>query len=271
MKPQISLLDRIEEIKAQDPVQGASYYCVTLLGNENGKINRYCQSVFCGYTESKPRREIRSGCLVEPTKMRDLLRSINEPPVIVNTANDLYIFLLIGGHGIIEKRLGEKHFGDSLAAKATIFSHTKGHLLVSGSSRAITQHAPSRKTRMKVLKRDNYRCKVCGRSPEKNVDIELHVHHIHPWGEGGVTDEENLITLCDTCHDGLDPHFDLDLFPLIGVRPYVDIIKAEPTYVVGVVNYRKISVQAFKSHAEKMTLGLKQKPKKALHPRKPAA
>lgn len=252
MKSQTSLLDRIEELKTQDPIQEASYYCVTLLGTEDGKINRYCQSKFCGYTKTKPRREIRSGRLVEPTKMRDLFQVIGEPAVIVNTVSDLYVFLLIGGHGIIEKSLGEKHFADLLSAEPTVFSHTKGYLLTRGSPKAIIQHAPSKKTRMKILKRDNYRCKVCGRSPENYVDIELHVHHIHPWGEGGVTEESNLITLCNTCHSGLDPHFETDLFPLIGVQPYLDIRKAEPNYVVGVANYRKISVQVYKSRAEKM-------------------
>ena len=252
MQTRKSLLDRIEELKVQDPISGASYYCVTLLGTKDGKINRYCQSRFSGYTETKPRREIREGCLVEPTKMRDLFQVISEPAVIVNTPSDLYVFLLIGGHGLIEKSLGEKHFGDLLAAEPTVFSHTKGHLLVRSSPKETIQHAPTKKTRMKILKRDNYRCKVCGRSPENYVDIELHVHHIHPWGEGGVTEEDNLITLCDTCHDGLDPHFEADLFPLVGIQPYVDIIKAEPNYVVGVVNYRKVSVQAYKSHAEKV-------------------
>ncbi len=252
MKPHVSLLDRIEILKTQNPIQGASYYCVTLLGTKEGKINRYCQSEVCGYTDTKPRREIRAGCLVEPTKMRDLFQVIKEPSVLVNTYSDLYVFLLIGGHGIIEKSLGEKYFGDLLAAEATVFSHTKGLLRVRSSPKAIIQHAPSKKTRMIILKRDNYRCKVCGRSPENHVDIELHVHHIHPWGEGGVTEEDNLITLCNTCHDGLDPHFETDLFPLIGIQPYVNIIKADPNYVVGVVNYRKVSVKAYKTLAEKM-------------------
>lgn len=43
------------------------------------------------------------------------------------------------------------------------------------------------------------------------VDVELHVHHAIPWGQGGITEEANLITLCKTCHDGLDPHYDQSL------------------------------------------------------------
>lgn len=59
--------------------------------------------------------------------------------------------------------------------------------------------------RRKVLARDNYRCIQCGRAKEGNRK-ELDVHHIIPFGEFGIEHyaeanrEENLITLCMSCH-----------------------------------------------------------------------
>lgn len=50
------------------------------------------------------------------------------------------------------------------------------------------------KIRKKVFKRDHYQCRVCG-----DTDA-LTVHHITPRGEGGTDDLDNLITLCDACH-----------------------------------------------------------------------
>jgi hypothetical protein len=64
---------------------------------------------------------------------------------------------------------------------------------------------------MQVIKRDGYRCVVCGRRPADHVDVELHVHHVIPWEMHGPTAEENLVTLCGTCHKGLDPHFEPSL------------------------------------------------------------
>lgn len=56
--------------------------------------------------------------------------------------------------------------------------------------------------RYKVLSRDKFRCVICGRSPAKDVNIELHVDHIHPWSKGGQNIEENLRTLCFDCNLG---------------------------------------------------------------------
>ena len=75
--------------------------------------------------------------------------------------------------------------------------------------------APTPKLRMSVLKRDRYRCVVCGRSPDNHTDVELHVHHIRPFGQRGLTTEPNLLTLCHTCHKGLDPHYSWDLYRFV--------------------------------------------------------
>lgn len=49
-----------------------------------------------------------------------------------------------------------------------------------------------------ILHRDNYTCQCCGK---KNCRLE--VHHIKFKSNGGTDDEENLITLCKWCHDGV--------------------------------------------------------------------
>jgi 5-methylcytosine-specific restriction endonuclease McrA len=53
----------------------------------------------------------------------------------------------------------------------------------------------ARATRRAVLKRDNYRCILCG------ATRNLEVHHIVPRAEGGSNDLANLVTLCTACHD----------------------------------------------------------------------
>lgn len=56
--------------------------------------------------------------------------------------------------------------------------------------------------RFLVMKRDNFKCCMCGRSPATTPNLELHVDHIKPWSKGGETVIENLQTLCVDCNLG---------------------------------------------------------------------
>lgn len=53
-----------------------------------------------------------------------------------------------------------------------------------------------------IMRRDNFKCKICGKSPANNYGIELQVDHIIPWDKGGETIIENLQTLCSECNIG---------------------------------------------------------------------
>lgn len=54
--------------------------------------------------------------------------------------------------------------------------------------------------RYDILKRDNFRCCICGASAKDGVN--LHVDHIIPVSKGGKTIKNNLQTLCDRCNLG---------------------------------------------------------------------
>jgi hypothetical protein len=62
--------------------------------------------------------------------------------------------------------------------------------------------------RFLVMKRDNFKCCICGASPAKDSTIELHIDHIVPWSKGGETELDNLQTLCSKCNRGKS---DLDM------------------------------------------------------------
>lgn len=55
------------------------------------------------------------------------------------------------------------------------------------------------KLRFKILTRDGYRCRYCGRTAEQT---ELQIDHVIPRSKGGPTTEENLITSCRACNIG---------------------------------------------------------------------
>ncbi len=54
--------------------------------------------------------------------------------------------------------------------------------------------------RYDVLRRDGFRCVLCGSSA--NDGVKLEVDHIFPVSKGGKTELSNLRTLCDRCNRG---------------------------------------------------------------------
>jgi hypothetical protein len=70
------------------------------------------------------------------------------------------------------------------------------------------------KRRLEILSRDNFKCRSCGMD-EKT----LHVHHlryekgVEPWD----TNNDDLITLCEDCHEAL--HY-IQNHPTLGIETF---------------------------------------------------
>ncbi len=62
------------------------------------------------------------------------------------------------------------------------------------------------KLRYQILKRDGFKCSICGRSAKDGVT--LHVDHILPVSKGGLTVPDNLRTLCEDCNLGKSDAYD---------------------------------------------------------------
>jgi len=52
-----------------------------------------------------------------------------------------------------------------------------------------------------VVHRDSYTCQSCGYDKNNKENRQLHAHHIIPRKEGGPDHPENLVTLCNHCHN----------------------------------------------------------------------
>ena len=61
--------------------------------------------------------------------------------------------------------------------------------------------------RYDVMKRDGFRCVLCGASSQED-GVKLHVDHILPVSKGGKTEMSNLRTLCNRCNFGKRDKFD---------------------------------------------------------------
>ena len=61
---------------------------------------------------------------------------------------------------------------------------------------------PSPRLQFRVMRRDNFKCQYCGRSPATHHSVTLHLDHRAPFSKGGATDFDNLLTACSVCNLG---------------------------------------------------------------------
>lgn len=77
---------------------------------------------------------------------------------------------------------------------------TEEELAADHSVLVATRPAIPKRLRFLVLRRDGYRCQLCGLTQADGVQLE--VDHKVPVAKGGKTDEDNLWTLCHPCNNG---------------------------------------------------------------------
>ncbi|MFH1323433.1 MAG: HNH endonuclease [Methanobacteriota archaeon] len=199
----------------QKITRGHEYFAFTLTDNACGGIAIDAQTVWVGFADVDKLVELREPSTVQPERMADYWIEFDMPFCVVNTSEDFRDWFVTGGHALVSKDIAINNFPDAMKPSPCVKTGKLGFNDMKTLPDTIFRKAPTPKVRMSILKRDKYRCRICGRSPSNHEDIELHVHHITPFGQHGVTREDNLITLCHTCHKGLEPHREWSLYDLI--------------------------------------------------------
>ena len=87
--------------------------------------------------------------------------------------------------------------GDNSSPEADVEKQEIGQELKQRGSRNINW-----RLRFVVMRRDNFKCRACGRSPATDPTITLDVDHVKARSKGGPTILENLQTLCTKCNIG---------------------------------------------------------------------
>lgn len=213
------------------------FFAITLVADDDGRASYSVATHWVGWQDDSCRVELRQAQIVDQRYAR-AWQAMGQPFRYVTCYDGLLEFLLVGGHGLVERAIAEVAFPGIADVRPAHYSGRVGFVDLTLLEAGADKRAPTPKLRMAVLNRDNRRCRVCGRRPDDNVDIVLNVHHIRPWAKGGATEMSNLLTLCHTCHAGLDPHFDPSLFD------YVDPFDANERlsrFENGVTNYRRIT------------------------------
>jgi len=199
------------------------------------------QTVWVDWADADAKVEMRKARPVNPKKEADFWKRSGMPFLVVNTIDDFARWYFSGGHALVETTIAEKLLPKVTHPGPCVQIGSRGFTSIPSLDdlpRTLFRQAPTPKLRMAILKRDGYRCRRCGRRPENNVDIQLDVHHIRPVGKRGATHEDNLITLCDTCHNGLNPHYDWSLYDLLEDQTTDAVSHARQKYLRGVEAYR---------------------------------
>ena len=106
--------------------------------------------------------------------------------------------------GTYEKRFG----GWRKALELFVAWANEGEIHATDSSRKerAARHETTRtinyRLRFLVMRRDNFKCRITGRSPATDPTVILEVDHIVPWDKGGETVMENLQALAKDINIG---------------------------------------------------------------------
>ncbi|MEK7854885.1 MAG: HNH endonuclease [Acidobacteriota bacterium] len=107
-------------------------------------------------------------------------------------------------NGTYENRFGG--WRKALEAFVTWANEGEVHAVEPSVSGRLTRHRTSRninyRLRFLVMRRDNFKCRITGRSPATDPTVILEVDHIIPWDKGGETVMENLQTLAKDINIG---------------------------------------------------------------------
>jgi hypothetical protein len=198
------------------------YYALSLFSDDG--VNIYYDvhgTLWTGFAEVNGKQaELRKADIVLTEPYANHWKERGEPFSVVNDVDEFIDwFFKVGGHGFIQATVAEELMASMLEPSPAFIVGSIGFTGIRRIEEAAFKRAPTSKLRMQIVERDLYRCRICGRRPADHVDLELHVHHIRPFARDGLTIEENLITLCHTCHAGLDPHFRPQLFDLLPEEP----------------------------------------------------
>lgn len=188
-----------ETLKEKKPFDAGYLVSFRPISNKHSFVA--IQTMCIGIEKNK---DIRRADLSKTVSARAHYKLLNYPLLCINNIEELSSFLRIGGHAIVKPAIIETNWNEILNPRIVVDTYEEGFI----DYKTIEQSHKSRfargKLRMEIFERDNYCCKICGSSPDDGVHVKIEAHHIKPWEEGGISSPENLITLCKTCHEGID-------------------------------------------------------------------
>lgn len=209
--------DYEDEVTVKTRAQFNNFYYIGYLKKQMDRIDPDIQKVInnrkmlCAYkeeienmtsqTEEDIVKEHRIPCFIYYAVEDKVIRKETVRPIIEMTYTCKVNYTSPRGRSSCS---GEREFSfEELERQHKMYQERK---LLEGSKEYQRQRmTPS--LRYDIMKRDGFRCVLCGRSVEKN-GVTLHIDHIVPVAKGGKTVPDNLRTLCEECNKGKRDKYD---------------------------------------------------------------
>ena len=137
--------------------------------------------------------------------------SVDQGWIVVNDDEQFDVFMQLPGNALMARDVALKFFPSWVKPEAYAHQGALGLVPFDPDSRATTMRRPRPRQRKRILDRDGHQCQMPDCQTPDDEQVDLQIHHIRPVKDGGLTIDENLITLCSACHDSLEPHFNHDL------------------------------------------------------------
>ena len=99
---------------------------------------------------------------------------------------------------------------DQLVTSFNRVSHSRLDYETYQGLAAVERGKVSNSLRYDILRRDKFRCVLCGASADED-GVKLHVDHIIPIAKGGKSVPNNLRTLCEGCNMGKSDKLETDV------------------------------------------------------------
>lgn len=230
-----------------------TYFSATLLGSDTG-WNLAFGTGFAGFPEGggpDDGVELREPVPVYPDRITRLWEDLGQGWVVVNERAQLIWLFRFGGNALIAEEIARQHLGEFVQPIEMVPNGGVGFRRFDPDAREVRHRRPRPRQKALILKRDEDRCQVCHRQSSNDGDIRLELHHIRPFSMGGLTIDENLITVCNECHNSFDPHYQPGLFWLPD-GPARRALRQRSTdaHNKGVEAYRRLAARAFEALAD---------------------
>ena len=189
------------------------YVAVTLHVDDDDWIVEVL-SAFAGYPDDDaPAKgvERRSARFANLGDMPGFWKEADQGWIVVHNTQQLGVFSHMRGNALMARDFTLQHFPFWVEPESFAHLGALGFTPYDPDSREATKRRPLRRQRQRVLERDGHRCQKPGCETPEDEQVDLQLHHIRPVKDGGLTVDDNLITLCSTCHDNLEPHFNQEL------------------------------------------------------------
>ena len=229
-----------------------TYFAAALLGSDTG-WNLAFDTCFAGFPEGGgPDKgvELREPVPVCPDRMTRLWEDVGQGWGVVNERAQLIWLFRFGGNALIAEAVAREHLAEFVEPIEVVPNGAVGFRRFDPDAREVRRRRPRPRHRARILQRDGHRCQVCQRQPSNDGDIRLELHHIKPFSTGGLTIDENLITVCNECHESFDPHYQPGLFWLPDGHASRALERhATDAHNQGLEAYRRLSARVFEALA----------------------